>query len=247
MLDIRQLHYFVAVAEDEHVGRAAERRHISQSPLSRQIAQLEEKLGLTLFERTQQRIRLTTDGRTFLEETKALLTHANRLESMARRLGRGDEGGLCIGYLENAMHSGVLPSALRTLQEDRPDVHIALYSYRSAEQLVGLRQRSLDIALVCEPPAVDDAELACAQVLDDPMLLAIPAGHPLANARRFSTDDLSKQKWIGVMHKEGPLRHDNFIAACAKAGFTPNIALEATEPLAALGLVAAGLGLTMVQ
>jgi DNA-binding transcriptional LysR family regulator len=247
MLDIRQLHYFVAVAEDEHVGKAAERLHISQSPLSRQIAQLEEKLGLTLFERSQQRIRLTTDGRTFLEETKAFLTHANRLESMARRLGRGDEGGLCIGYLENAMHSGVLPTALRRLREDRSDVHIALYSYRSAEQLVGLRQRSLDIALVCEPPAADDPELESAQVLNDPMLLAIPEAHPLAKARRFTVDDLAAQKWIGVMHKEGVLRHDNFLAACAKAGFTPDIAMEATEPLAALGLVAAGLGLTMVQ
>ncbi|QBR01642.1 LysR family transcriptional regulator [Paraburkholderia pallida] len=247
MLDIRQLHYFVAVAEEEHVGRAAERLHISQSPLSRQIAQLEENLGLSLFERSQQRIRLTTDGRTFLAETQAFLTHAKRLESLARRLGRGDEGGLCIGYLENAMHSGVLPNALRRLRGDKPDVHIALYNYRSAEQLTGLRQRSLDIALVCEPPAADDPDLEAAQVLDDPMLLAIPEGHPLASATHLTPEDLAAQKWIGVMHEEGALRHDNFIAACAKAGFTPDIAMEATEPLAALGLVAAGLGLTMIQ
>jgi DNA-binding transcriptional LysR family regulator len=247
MLDIRQLHYFVAVAEDEHVGRAAERLHISQSPLSRQIAQLEEKLGLTLFERSQQRIRLTTDGRTFLEETKAFLTHAKRLESLARRLGQGDEGGLCIGYMENAMHSGVLPTALRKLQEDRPDVHIALYNYQSSEQLTGLRQRSLDIALVCEPPAADDPELEAAQVLNDPMLLAMPESHPLVKSKRLTPEDLAAQKWIGVMHKAGEARHDNFIAACANAGFAPNIALEATEPLAALGLVAAGLGMTMVQ
>jgi DNA-binding transcriptional LysR family regulator len=247
MLDIRQLHYFVAVAEEEHVGRAAERLHISQSPLSRQIAQLEENLGLTLFERSQQRIRLTTDGRTFLAETQAFLTHAKRLESLARRLGRGDEGGLCIGYLENAMHSGVLPDALRDLRAARPDVHIALYNYHSGEQLTGLRQRSLDIALVCEPPPSDDSDLDAAQVLDDPMLLAIPEDHPLAGAEHITPDDLAAQKWIGVTHTEGVLRHDNFIAACAKAGFTPDIALEATEPLAALGLVAAGLGLTMIQ
>jgi DNA-binding transcriptional LysR family regulator len=247
MLDIRQLHYFVAVAEDEHVGRAAERLHISQSPLSRQIAQLEEKLGLTLFERSQQRIRLTTDGRTFLAETRAFLTHASRLESLARRLGKGEEGGLCIGYLENAMHSGVLPDALRSLRAERPAVHIALYNYHSAEQLEGLRQRSLDIALVCEPPAADDPDLDCAKVLDDPMLLAVPEGHPLARAERFSPDDLAAQKWIGVMHKESALKHDNFMAACARAGFVPDITMQATEPLAALGLVAAGLGMTMIQ
>ncbi|MGO4304088.1 LysR substrate-binding domain-containing protein [Cupriavidus sp. RAF12] len=247
MLDIRQLHYFVAVAEEEHVGRAAERLHISQSPLSRQIAQLEEKLGLVLFERSQQRIRLTRDGRTFLAETRAFLTHGNRLESLARRLGRGDEGGLCIGYLEYAMHSGVLPNALRELREGRPAVHIALYNQQSDVQLEGLRQRSLDIALVCEPPHADDPDLDAAQVLNDPMLLAIPKGHALASAKALTPDDLAAQKWIGVMHKESALRHDTFIAACAKAGFTPAITMEATEPLAALGLVAAGLGITTIQ
>ena len=221
MLDLRQLRYFVAVAEDEHVGRAAERLHISQSPLSRQIAQLEERLELQLFERSQQRIRLTADG--------------------------GDEGGLCIGYLEYAMHSGVLPTALRELRGDRPAVHIALYNQQSDVQLAGLRQRSLDIALVCEPPAFDDPDLEATQVLNDPMLLALPADHPLASAETITPEDLASQQWIGVMHRENALRHDTFIAACAKAGFTPSIAMEATEPLAALGLVAAGLGLTTVQ
>jgi DNA-binding transcriptional LysR family regulator len=247
VLDIRQLHYFVAVAEEEHVGRAAERLHISQSPLSRQIAQLEEKLGLTLFERSQQRIKLTPDGRIFLAEAQAFLTHARRLESMARRLGSGEEGGLCIGYLENAMHSGVLPQALRELRRERPAVHIALYNYPNAAQLEGLRQRSLDVALICEPVASDDPELESSQVLSDPMLLAVPAGHFLAQAPSFTPQDLAAQKWIGVMHKEGALRHDNFISACAKAGFVPDITMEATEPLAALGLVAANLGVTMVQ
>lgn len=89
MIDLRQLKYFVVVAEEEHVGRAAERLHISQSPLSRQIAQLEERLGLTLFERNQQRIRLTADGQTFLAETRSLLTHANRTESLGKRTGQG--------------------------------------------------------------------------------------------------------------------------------------------------------------
>ena len=184
MIDIRQLRYFVAVAEEEHVGRAAERLHISQSPLSRQIAQLEERLGLTLFERSQQRIRLTRDGQTFLAETRALLTHANRLESLGKRLGRGEEGGLCIGYIENAMHAGVLPNALRVLRVDRPNVHVALYNLSSAEQLEGLRQRSLDIALVSEPPTDDDPDLLGFQVLDDPMLLALPEHHPLAQQDR---------------------------------------------------------------
>ncbi|MGH8816496.1 MAG: LysR substrate-binding domain-containing protein, partial [Achromobacter pestifer] len=247
MLDVRQLQYFVAVAEEEHVGRAAERLHISQSPLSRQIAQLEEKLGLILFERSAQRIRLTRDGHTFLAETRAFLTHGNRLEALAKRLGRGDEGGLCIGYIENAMHSGVLPEGLRTLRASRPQVHIALYNMHSAEQVEGLRQRSLDIALLCEPPVADDPDLDCAQVLSDPMLLAMPETHPLAAKPDLTPEDLAGQEWIAVQHKESALKHDNFVAACARAGFTPDIRMEATEPLTALGLVAAGLGMAMIQ
>ncbi|MGW7658202.1 LysR family transcriptional regulator, partial [Streptomyces tendae] len=132
MLDLRQLRYFSAVAETEHVGRAAEQLHISQSPLSRQIAQLEKNLGLTLFERSQQRIRLTRDGAIFLSEARALLRHADRLENLGRRLGRGEEGGLCIGYVADAMHTGVLPGALRRLQEESPGIHVALYSMAAA-------------------------------------------------------------------------------------------------------------------
>src|SRR5471030_2953922 len=175
--------YFVADPAELPVRRAAERRDSSQSLWSRQIAQLEERLGLMLFERNQQRIRLTRDGQTFLAETRALLTHANRLESLGKRLGRGEEGGLCIGYIENAMHAGVLPGALRVLRGMRPNVHIALYNLPSTDQLEGLRQRSLDIALVGEPPAADDPDLQAFQVLDEPMLLALPAHHPLAEQK----------------------------------------------------------------
>ncbi|VVM95333.1 Hca operon transcriptional activator HcaR [Pseudomonas fluorescens] len=245
MIDIRQLRYFVVVAEEEHVGRAAERLHISQSPLSRQIAQLEERLGLTLFERSQQRIRLTRDGQTFLAETRALLTHANRLESLGKRLGRGEEGGLCIGYIENAMHAGVLPNALRVLRADRPNVHVALYNLSSAEQLEGLRQRSLDIALVSEPPTDDDPDLLSFQVLDDPMLLALPEHHPLAQQAALSAEDLAEQEWIGVQPRQDA--NDEFASACIRAGFTPDVRMQATEPFTALGLVASGLGIAMIQ
>jgi len=248
MLDIRQLQYFVTVAEEEHVGRAAEKLHISQSPLSRQIAQLEEKLGLTLFERSQQRIRLTRDGRTFLAETQAFLTHAARLEGLARRLGRGDEGGLCIGYVENAMHAGVLPAGLRALRTARPNVHVALHSMYSSEQLEGLRQRSLDIALVCDPPAENDPDLERVRVLSDPMMLALPESHPLCAAEKpLQPPGLAGLEWIVVRHHETGEHHHNFVAACVRSGFTPHIKMEASEPVTALSLVAAGLGVAMVQ
>ncbi|MFF8727153.1 LysR substrate-binding domain-containing protein [Streptomyces sp. NPDC015171] len=247
MLDLRQLRYFVAVAEEEHVGRAAERLHISQSPLSRQIAQLEKNLGLTLFERTQQRIRLTSDGRIFLSEARALLRHAARLENLGRRLGRGEEGGLCIGYVGDAMHTGVLPRALRTLHDERPGIHVALYDMPAAQQFEGLRQRSLDIALTPQAPPQDDPDLRGALLLEDPLLLALPTGHPLAERPGIRPGDLDGQPWIAVEDSRAPGWRDAFVATCAAAGFSPDIRLEAPEPLTALGLVASGLGCALIQ
>jgi DNA-binding transcriptional LysR family regulator len=145
------------------------------------------------------------------------------------------------------MHSGVLSDALRTLRKDRPAVHVALYNLPSAEQLEGLRQRSLDVALVCEPPLEDDPDLDRAQLLNDPMLLALPDSHRLARTSKLTPAALGKLDWIAVQHKESMLKHDNFVAACARAGFTPNISMQAPEPLTALGLVAAGLGVAMIQ
>ncbi|WP_085592745.1 LysR family transcriptional regulator [Pseudomonas sp. B14(2017)] len=248
MQDLRQLRYFVAVAECENVGRAAEQLHISQSPLSRQIAQLEDNLGLALFERRNQRLYLTRDGRTFLAEARGLLKHAERLESLGKRLGRGEEGGLCIGYVNHAIHAGVLPGAVRAIRGERPNIHIALYNMTPNEQFEGLRQRSLDIALVCEPPQKNDPDLRGQPVLDDPLLLAIPAAHPLASKAELTPADLHEQDWIitGGQPDQGHKR-DDFIARCGDAGFTPRLSLEANDPLSVLGLVSAGLGLAMVQ
>ncbi|MFE2070332.1 LysR substrate-binding domain-containing protein [Streptomyces sp. NPDC059467] len=247
MLDLRQLRYFVIVAEEEHVGRAAERLHISQSPLSRQIAQLEKNLGLTLFERSQQRIRLTSDGRVFLTEATALLRHADRLENLGRRLGRGEEGGLCVGYVGDAMHTGLLPRALRALHEERPGIHVALYDLTASQQFEGLRQRSLDIALVSEVPPETDPDLRSALLLQDPLLLALPSSHPLAGAEEILPEDLDAEPWIAVENSQDLVWRDGFVAACAAAGFTPDIRFEAPEPLTALGLVASGLGGAFVQ
>lgn len=248
MLDLRQLRYFVTVAETEHVGRAAEALHVSQSPLSRRIAELEKRLGCALFERGRQRIRLTADGEVFLSEARALLRHADRLESLGQRLGRGETGGLCLGYVGHALHAGVLPRALRSIRRDRPDVHIALYDQSTAEQLEGLRRRSLDMALVDTPPDEEDPLLESALVLEEPLMLAVPAQHPLAEREDVLPEDVDGQSWITVAD-DGPGGNDSerFLASCVEAGFTPAVRTNAPEPLAALGLVASGLGLALIQ
>jgi DNA-binding transcriptional LysR family regulator len=131
------------------------------------------------------------------------------------------------------------------LRGDRPNVHVALYNLSSAEQLEGLRQRSLDIALVSEPPTDDDPDLLGFQVLDDPMLLALPEHHPLAQQASLTPQDLADQEWIGVQPRQDA--GDEFVSACIRAGFTPDVRMQATEPFTALGLVASGLGIAMIQ
>lgn len=145
------------------------------------------------------------------------------------------------------MHTGILPGALRALHNERPGIHIALYNLPPIEQFVGLRQRSLDIALVHEPPTADDPDLLAAPLLEDPLLLALPAGHPLADQEKVTPGDLDGQPWIAVENAQDPAWRDTFVATCTAAGFTPDIRLDAAEPLTALGLVASGLGLALVQ
>src|SRR5271165_174270 len=128
MIELRLLRYLVAVAETEHVGRAAERLHISQSPLSRQIRQLEDQLGLVLFDRERRRYRITETGRWFLEEARDLLSHADRLAREADRYSRGEIGRISIGFVKSAMWSSVLPWALRRFQAVRTGVNIELHT-----------------------------------------------------------------------------------------------------------------------
>src|SRR5260370_27040930 len=154
MIELRLLRYFVAVAEPEDVGRAADRMNTSQSSLSRQIRQLEDLLGLVLFERERRRIRTTRTGRWFLGEARDLLSHADRLARDADRYGRGEIGRVSIGFVQSVMWSSVLPAALRRFPVVRPGVSIELHNMSSTWQIDAMRRRELDVGFV-NLPATD--------------------------------------------------------------------------------------------
>jgi DNA-binding transcriptional LysR family regulator len=247
MLDLRQLRQFVAVAESEHVGRASEALHMSQSPLSRQIMQLEGLLGLTLFERAKKRLRLTAQGREFLLEARNLLAQAERVEARARRAGRGESGTLAIGYVDAAVHAGILPAALRRFRAQRPEVEVELRALRSAPQIEALLQREIDCGFLHTPPENSDRHLSQARLVGEKMLLAIPADHPLAGRKSVKPKDLDGLPWIDRPRELNPDANDRLLHACMAAGFRPDLRFEATDPATSLGLVAAGVGFAFVQ
>lgn len=246
MLDLRQLRYFIAVAETENVGRAAERLHISQSPLSRQIRQLEDQLGVLLFERSRQRIRLTQPGRDLLAEARTLMANANRVESFARRLGTGSAGRLAIGYVEAALYAHVLSPSVRALRAASPSATLSLQALGSALQFDYLQRHMLDVGLAYRPPGRGSG-LSAAPVLDEALTLAIPKGHPLCRSRSIQPAQLDGQTWIAVTRQPVDTIRPALLAACQDAGFTPDIAYETSDPLASLHLVSAGLGVALVQ
>ncbi|MDG4900727.1 MULTISPECIES: LysR substrate-binding domain-containing protein [unclassified Mesorhizobium] len=247
MLDLRQIRYFIAVAEAGNVGRAAEQLHISQSPLSRQIMHLEEQLGVTLFERSKQRVRLNAEGRAFLAEARALLVNAARLEELGRKLASGATGSLAIGYVEGAVHAGLIAAMLREFRRERPDFHLQLRSRRTAAQFEDLRQRVLDLGFVYAPAPQGDPDIESMLVRREPLVLAIPEGDPLVDASDIRPRHLDARVWITVVRQPDDTNRAQFLAACMEAGFVPDIAYETADPLTSLGLVSAGLGLATVQ
>ncbi|TIQ43569.1 MAG: LysR family transcriptional regulator [Mesorhizobium sp.] len=247
MLDLRQIRYFVAVAEAGNVGRAAGQLHISQSPLSRQIIQLEEQLGVALFERAKQRVRLNAEGKAFLAEARALLASAARLEDLGRNLASGAAGSLAIGYVEGAVHAGLVAAMLREFRRDRPDFHLQLRSRRTAAQFEDLRSRVLDLGFVYAPAPQGDPDLDSMLVRREPLVLAIPEGDPLVDVIDIRPSHLDGRVWITVVRQPDDTNRAQFLAACVEAGFVPDIAYETADPLTSLGLVSAGLGLATVQ
>jgi DNA-binding transcriptional LysR family regulator len=245
MFDLQQLRYFVAVAETENVGQAALALHISQSPLSRQVQRLEARLGFDLFLREKKRLRLTRAGRDFLDEARTLLAHATRVAERAKETAAGRCGTLAVGFVEGAVHAGVLGRELHAFQQQVPQVRVLLQAMRSAAQFQALQRGELDVGHTYSEPEAGSG-LASTPVADEPCLLAIPATHPLSHGP-LAWPALDGAPFIAMPESWSPATRQHLLAACAAAGFRPDIRCEAAEPSVVLGLVAAGAGLAVLQ
>ena len=245
-LDLRQLRYLVAVGEEGHVTRAAERLGMQQPPLSQQIKAMEAQLGFQLFRRKPRGVELTEGGRVLFEEACAILARLEQAERDAHRAARGEQGQLRIGVAPTAPFHPLVPGAIRAFRETWPGVTVTLDECLSRQAVQGLREARLDAAFVrAELPAEDG--LAVHRLLDEPMLVAVPAAHPLAAvAAPQPLRNFAAEPFIAFARVDGPGMFDATLAACLRAGFTPRLGQEAPRITSTLGLVAAGLGVALV-
>jgi DNA-binding transcriptional LysR family regulator len=245
-MELRHLRYFVAVAEEKHVTRAAERLGIQQPPLSQQIQALERELDAQLFRRKPRGVELTPAGRTFFGEAKAILTRAEDAIASTRRVARGEEGRIGLGFTSSASFHPFVPRVIRAFREARPLVTLALEESGTVELVEALRAETIDVAVVRSPVGAN-AGVAVFPVLEEPMFVALPSGHPLAaSSDPLPLAALAGETFILYRRPVGPGLHDAIIAACDRAGFSPTIGQQAPRMLSTLSLVAAGLGVTLV-
>jgi len=246
-IDLRLLRYFIAVAEEGHLTKAALRIGIQQPPLSQQIRALEKELGVTLFNRLPRGMELTASGHALLVDAQAILAQMESTISGVRRIAQGERGRLALGFTESAALQPFIPAVIRAFRLVAPEVVLSVEESNTTELVEALRQKRLEIAFIRSP--VGNAEgLKTETMLVEKMILALPASHVLAGKRRKSVAlrALAEERFILNRRPSGPGLYDTIIAACRVAGFSPQIEQEARKNLSTLSLVAAGMGISII-
>jgi DNA-binding transcriptional LysR family regulator len=242
-MELRHLRYVVTLAETLHFGRAAERLHLSQPPLSHQIRQLEDELQVKLFHRTKRQVQLTEAGRMFVQEARVILAQAAHASNLASRMNQGEVGQLTVGVAGPA-DAQIFIDILREFAVRFPKVRIVLRNLSSLDQTHAIKEGRMDVGFVALP--IDDAGLATETVLRQPILIALPPDHRLAARERVPLTALADEPHIMFARSNAPRFFDAVLAACREAGFSMNIAHEVDNLYTACALVAAGLGVCFV-
>lgn len=244
MIELRLLRQFIAVAEERHVRRAAERLGMAQPPLSTAMKRLEDVIGAALFDRSRRRVALTPAGTALLEEARRTLAQAEHAVTVARQAGQGLTGLLRITFVGSAMFER-LPPVLKALRVRHPGLALDLREATTMRQLDELRGGRGDLGFVI-PPLPDSEGLEQRPAWAEPMVAVVPADHRLAGCGRIDLSDLADEPFVMFPQGEGPGFHAAILEACAKAGFVPRIAQSAHQMHAIVSLVAAGFGVSLV-
>jgi DNA-binding transcriptional LysR family regulator len=247
-MELRHLRYFVGVADELHFGRAARRLGISQPPLSQQIRALEDELGVALFERTSRQVALTGPGRLFLIEARKTLAQAAHAIDIVKRAQQGEVGEVSIGFSSSVPFTAVVVEALSAFREARPAVRLNLTEMPRGDQIEALVQERIDVGFIrgFERPNLS-VPITVRLLLTEPLLVAMRSDHPLAALDREPTiQDLRDVPFVLYQRTFGAGFNEHLTLLCARAGFAPRVVQEATGLSTLLGLVAAGMGITVI-
>ncbi|ALS20582.1 LysR family transcriptional regulator [Paenibacillus naphthalenovorans] len=237
-MELRQLQYFLTVAEELNFSRAAERLQITQPPLSLQIQHLESELGVLLFYRNNRHVELTDAGKVFADEVRKMLDYLRRAIENTKRTHHGEIGKLTVGFVGSATYD-ILPMVLREFRSLYPDVQVHLLELPTPKQIEALREDEIDVG-VLRPP-VHDENIRTEIVSSVPCVLAVPKQHPLVNKKDISLTDLAPYPFVMLSRKTWAGLYDEILGLCS-----PTIQQEAFEFQTVIGLVAAGMGIAVV-
>lgn len=245
-MEFRHLRYIIAVAEEGHITRAAERLGIAQPPLSRLIKSIEQEIKVQLFRRVPRGVELTDAGRTFLDGARATFANLDRTLESAQRTARGEEGRISVAFTSSVAFHPLVPRIIREFREAFPQVAVTLAEGSRAELIEWIESDRLDAAFVRMDVAKLEA-LLIHPLLEEPLVVALPKGHALARGRARAVVPLKRfsDETFIVNRPHGPMRNTVF-AACGASGFSPRVAQEAPNVVATLPLVAAGIGISIV-
>ncbi len=243
-MEFKRLKYFIAVAEELHFGRAAARLDMAQPPLSRQIAALEEQLGIKLFDRARNQVRLTEAGEVLLERARDILSDLDSAYREATLIGQGGAGRLRIAFVGSATH-GPLPRLIKSYRTHYPNVDLSLSSMNNAELERALVQREIDIAVA--RPHLNGEEFRSIELHREPLILACPNGSPAArDVGPVRLKDLAEETFVLYPRRPRPSFADFILKVCADEGFVPKEQVLAQDYQTAITLVAVGVGVSMV-
>lgn len=243
-IELRHLRYFIAVAEELHFGHAAARLNISQPPLSQQIQILEQQIGARLFARTNRSVSLTDAGKQFLADSRQILSQVEDAAARAARLHHGETGELRIGFTSSAPFIKAVSDTLSTFCHRYPDVHIQTRETNTREQIVPLNEGALDLGLMRNTQLPET--LVWERVLREPLLAMVPRDHPLASQPGVSLRELAREPFVFFDPHVGTGLYDDILGLMRRYDLTPVITQEVGEAMTIIGLVAAGLGVSIL-
>lgn len=239
-MELRHIRYFIVLAEELNFSRAAEKLHIAQPPLSRQIQELEEELGAQLFHRTRRQVELTNAGKVFLKKAYQILDEVEQARMSTRLSSTGREGEFRIGF--SGLAHDLIPN-LKAYRERFPQVGIVLHQMSSTAQIEALNEKIIDIGLITVP--VRNSKIALLPLPELHYMAALPEHHPLVHKESIFLRDLTDETFIMTPKSIGPLYYETFMSVFQDANITPKITIQASDLQTVMALVAGGMGITL--